>query len=159
MAKTRTMGVRGGMKLLAKKTVLNYRETKPTVYGLFPLRGNVVKHEELVRYAAAAAHVPETSVDLAMDALFDALDYFCTNGHGVQVPELGTFKPCMSSKAVQSLEDVDVETVRHIGLRFYPKGYIRKACSRKNVDLEIVGKKELVNERNAGEGGERPNHL
>ena len=55
------------------------------------LRYSTIAYAALIAYAAKAAGVPESSIALAMEALFDAMNYFVLNGHSVQIPNLGTF--------------------------------------------------------------------
>jgi len=54
-------------------------------------RYSTIDYHDLISYAAKAAGVPESSIALAMEALFDGMNYFVLNGHSVQVPNLGTF--------------------------------------------------------------------
>ena len=54
-------------------------------------RYSTIDYQSIVQYAAKAAAVPESSVEMAMEAIFDAVNYFVLNGHSVQIPNLGTF--------------------------------------------------------------------
>ena len=70
--KRKTRSVTGTLAYLKRKYVLTYREEKPTVFKIQVVRGGVIGKQDIVAYAANAAHVPETSVQLAMTAFFDA---------------------------------------------------------------------------------------
>lgn len=85
---TKTQQVRGSIAMYPKKTYLRYREDKPQVYKLQVQRGGIIRDRDITAYAAQAAHVPESTIALAQEALFDAINYFCINGHTVQVPDL-----------------------------------------------------------------------
>lgn len=134
--------VNGAITLYYKQMVLNYRDEKPVVYKLQVLRGAIITNKNVVAYAAKAAHVPESTVELAQEALFDAVNYFCLNGHSVQVPGLGAFGIRMNSKTTRTLEEADVETITRKYIRFYPKSSIRAQCSLKNISLHL---KDLLN--------------
>ena len=61
--------VSGNLSWYKKKTRLYFKENEPLVYKAQPLRGCVVKGDDLIAYAANAAHVPETTIRMAKDAL------------------------------------------------------------------------------------------
>ena len=63
-------------------------------------RYSTIEYNAIVAYAAKAAAVPESSVEMAMEAIFDAMNYFVLNGHSVQIPNLGTFSASTSSEAI-----------------------------------------------------------
>ena len=60
------------------------------------VRYTTIPYAAIIAYAAKAAGVPESSIALAMEALYDAMNYFVLNGHSVQIPNLGTFSICVS---------------------------------------------------------------
>lgn len=133
--KRKTRSVAGGLTFMRRPYVLNYRDTKPTVAKIQLVRGNVIKGDAVVAYAAQAANVPETTILMAQAALFDAINYFCTNGHRVEVPGLGSFGPVTKVKCVQSAEDLTAETIKARGLRFWPKRDIGDLANLGNLSL------------------------
>ena len=54
-------------------------------------RYSTIEYSATIAYAAKAAAVPDLSIEMAMEAIFDAMNYFVLNGHSVQIPNLGTF--------------------------------------------------------------------
>lgn len=129
--------VKGSILMYPKKVKLNYLEEKPEVYKLCPLRGTVIHNKEITYYAAKAAHVPESTIKLAEEALFDAINYFCTNGHAVQMPGLGTFGMQFNTKVAKTKEESTDECINRKYIRFWPKHEIRDLCSQKNVRIEV----------------------
>lgn len=117
--------IRGGMPYFRKVRRLAYREGKPKVYQIQVVRGNVIGKEDIIPYAAKAAHVPETDIALAMNAFFDAIDYFCANGHRVEVDGLGSFGTVTNSKVARSLEECNAYTITKRRLRLWPTGDLR----------------------------------
>lgn len=136
--KTTTSGPKGAITMYPEKVKLYYMEGQPEKYRLHWSRGATITDEDITQYAAQASHVPESSIILAQEALFDAIDYFCANGHSVQVPYLGTFSVNLNSKVVEMAEEANEESVKRCRLRFYPKRRLKAACNKKNIRMNIV---------------------
>ena len=129
--------VKGAMTYLKRPYVLKYVEEQPTVYKMQIVRGNVIKEDAIIAYAANAASVPESTIVMAKNALFDAINYFCANGRRVMVPNLGSFAPVTRAKFARTAEDCTVDTIKKHGrvLRFYPKSEIAASGSASNITL------------------------
>ena len=137
MAET-TSGPKGTITMYPEKVKLYYLEGQPEKYRLHWSKGAAITDEDITQYAAQASHVPESSIVLAQEALFDAIDYFCANGHSVQVPYLGTFSVNLNSKVVETAEEANAESVTRRRLRFYPKRRLKAACNKKNIRINLV---------------------
>ena len=139
--KRKTRSVTGTLAYLKRKYVLTYREEKPTVFKIQVVRGGVIGKQDIVAYAANAAHVPETSVQLAMTAFFDAITYFCSNGHRVQVNGLGSFGPVTDCKTAESMEAANTDTIKVRKVRFFPEGDLKNVASlvtfKENESLSV----------------------
>ena len=133
-----TSGPKGTITMYPEKVKLYYMEEQPEKYRLHWERGATITDEDIIQYAAQASHVPESSIILAQEALLDAIDYFCANGHSVQVPYLGTFSVNVNSKVVETAEEANADSVKSLRLRFYPKKRLRAACNKKNIRINIV---------------------
>ena len=120
-----------------EKVTLHYLDEKPEKYRLHWMRSGVITSEDIIAYAAQAAHVPESYLVMAQEALLDAIYYFCVNGHAVQIPNLGTFSVTLNSKVVPTAEEANAESVTHRRLRFYPKRRLKAACNLKNIRIDI----------------------
>ncbi len=136
---------RGAISFMKRPFVLKYDENEPTVYKMQVVRGTVIKDEDVVAYAANAAHVPETTILMAKNALFDAINYFCSQGRRVMVPHLGSFAPVTRCKMVRTEEDCTAESIKKHGrvLRFWPKGSLSSMGNAANISL--VENKALSN--------------
>ena len=147
-------GPKGTIKMFPQKVKLNYLEEKPEKYRLHWMRSGDITDEDIIAYAAQAAHVPEACLVLAQDALYDAIDFFCRQGHAVQIPNLGTFSVKLNSKVVATPKEANAESVTHRRLRFYPKKRLKAACSLKNIRInieDVLGlKKKDVSRKNSG---------
>ncbi len=105
--------VKGAMTYLKRPFILKFDENEPKVYKLQVVRGNVIKEDAIVAYAAQAAAVPESTIIMAKNALFDAINYFCANGRRVMVPNLGSFAPVTRCKVARNEADCDTRTIKH----------------------------------------------
>ena len=86
-------------------------------------RYSTSEYKAIVAYAAKAAAVPESSIEMAMEAIFDAMSYFVLNGHSVQIPNLGTFSIGVRAKSAaseQSFQSDFAENLRIVKINFLP---------------------------------------
>ena len=123
------------------KMRLGFKEEKPEVNVLRRLTFPKVTGNDLVSYAANAAHVPESTIRMAKEALFQAIVYYCTQGHPVEIPNLGTISVGLRTKTVKNEDDLNADVIRQKYLRWFPKKELRLAGALANVNL--VENKEL----------------
>ena len=156
MSTTTQNKVNGAIAMYIKPYVLNFRDEKPTLYKLQMMRCGVITNKNIIAYAAQAAHVPESTVTLAQSALFDAINYFCMNGHTVQMPGMGSFGIRLNSKTVKVKEDANADSITRKYIRFYPKTSLRNMCSLKNISIEIQDIFGLKPKNNNSNSPEQP---
>ncbi|MBQ9666224.1 MAG: hypothetical protein IJV33_07120 [Bacteroidaceae bacterium] len=137
-SKAQLPSVTGKVLLRRSKMKLGYLDEKPEVWGLHMLRGGVIDNDDIVAYASQAANVPADNVNLALQALLDAITYFVINGHTVQIPGLGSIGTITNVKVAQTLEEANADTIRKTHIQFYPTDQVRELCSLKNVSTELV---------------------
>ena len=125
---------RGAISFMKRPFVLKYDENEPTVYKMQVVRGTVIKDEDVVAYAANAAHVPETTILMAKNALFDAINYFCCNNHSVEVKNLGTFKPELTFKTAKDAESTNTDTIKAKRYHFFPTGTCKNLGTAENIN-------------------------
>ena len=89
-------------------------------------RYSTIAYRDIVQYAARAAHVPESAVDVAMEALFDALSYFVLNGHNVKIDGIGTFAFGVNAKAEINEEDAGANSVHRLKILYLPEMDLRR---------------------------------
>lgn len=86
-------------------------------------RYSTIGYDAIVAYAAKAAAVPDSSIEMAMEALFDAMNYFVLNGHSVQIPNLGTFSLSVRAKSASDAADFSANfssKLKNIAINFLP---------------------------------------
>ena len=118
-----TKGSTGVISWFKRKVRLTFLENKPVVYKAQVVRGPVVKGNDLVAYAANAAHVPESTIRMA------------------KIPNLGTISVGLRTKTVRDEDDLNADVIRQKYLRWFPKKELRLAGALANVNL--VENKEL----------------
>ena len=133
-----TRSVAGTMTYLRRPKVLHFNEEKPIVYGMQAVRGPIIKDQAVIAYAANAAHVPETTILMAKNALFDAIHYFCTQGRRVEVPGLGSFAAKTRCKVTRNEEECNTDTIKKHGrvLMFWPAGEVRDMVMSNGLTFE-----------------------
>lgn len=105
-------------------------------YVASPERYSTIGYNEIVQYAARAAHVPETDITMAMDALYDALSYFVCNGHGVKLPNLGIFSFGINAKAETLEAKAGADAVYRTKINFLPCKELRNVLD--NVAITVT---------------------
>ena len=84
---------------------------------------STIPYASIIAYAAKAARVPESSIILSMEALFDAMNFFVLNGHSVKIPNLGTFYLSVRMKSAATKEEFIenfAKDLHQISIRFRP---------------------------------------
>ena len=104
-------------------------------------RYSTIEYAAIVAYAAKAAAVPESSVQMAMEAIFDAVNYFVLNGHSVQIPNLGTFSLGISAKSTQTEAEFTAkfaENLRRISIRFLPDPELKQMINSTAITTTVM---------------------
>lgn len=60
---------------------------------------------DIIAYAAKAVSIPESNIRMALESVFDALNYYVTEGHAVELPGIGIFSFGIKGKATYSAAD------------------------------------------------------
>jgi nucleoid DNA-binding protein len=103
-------------------------------------RYSTIAYDAIVAYAAKAAAVPESSIEMAMEALFDAMNYFVLNGHSVQIPNLGTFSIGVHAKSTGSEAEFTsdfAKNLRGINIRFLPDPDLKAMIANTAISTDV----------------------
>ena len=103
-------------------------------------RYSTIEYDAIVAYAAKAAAVPESSIEMAMEALFDAMNYFVLNGHSVQIPNLGTFSIGVRAKSTGSEAEFTADfskNLRGINIRFLPDPDLKAMIANTAISTDV----------------------
>jgi len=103
-------------------------------------RYSTIDYQSIVAYAAKAAAVPDSSVEMAMEAIFDAVNYFVLNGHSVQIPNLGTFS--IGVRAKSALNEVEFtnqfsQNLRGVNIRFLPDSGLKQMIASMSINTTV----------------------
>lgn len=107
-------------------------------YVALPLRYSTIAYKDIVYYAAKAAHVPESSIEVAMDALYDALSYFVLNGHNVKIDGLGTFAFGINAYAQSDIADAGADAVHNMKVLYLPEMSLRQMLNNVAITTQIT---------------------
>lgn len=136
------MTKKGQFKVGFKARRIGYNDTEKLVGQAN--RYSTISYGEIVAYAAKAAAVPESSIDMSMGALFDGMNYFVLNGHSVQIPNLGTFSIGVSAKTTGSEAEFTADfskNLRSIKIHFLPDPELKAMIANTAIltDVEEEG--------------------
>lgn len=103
-------------------------------------RYSTIGYDAIIAYAAKAAAVPESSIEMAMEALFDAMNYFVLNGHSVQIPNLGTFSIGVRAKSATDESEFTAnfsQNLRNVGIRFLPDTELKQMIANTGITTTV----------------------
>lgn len=60
---------------------------------------------DIIAYAAKAVSIPESNIRMSLESVFDALNYYVTEGHAVELPGIGIFSFGIKGKATYNEKD------------------------------------------------------
>lgn len=112
-------------------------------------RYSTIAYRDIVQYAARAAHVPESAVDVAMEALFDALSYFVLNGHNVKIDGIGTFAFGVNAKAEINEADAGADSVHRLKILYLPEMDLRREMNNVVITTSFSNPGNLEEDQNA----------
>lgn len=107
-------------------------------YVALPLRYSTIAYKDILYYAAKAAHVPESAIEVSMDALYDALSYFVLNGHNVKIDGLGTFYFGINAYAMENAVDAGADAVHRLKIGYLPDKELRMAVNNVAITTLIT---------------------
>lgn len=103
-------------------------------------RYSTIAYNDIITYAAKAAAVPESSITMAMEALYDALSYFVLNGHSVQIPNIGTFSLSVRCKAADDMDSFASNfrnNLRQIKVNFLPSTELKAQIAQTSITTKV----------------------
>lgn len=124
---------------------INYKERRLGFSGENRLVGqadrySTIGYDAIVAYAAKAAAVPESSIEMSMEALFDAMNYFVLNGHSVQIPNLGTFSIGVRVKTTETEAEFTNNfdrNLRGVQIHFLPDSDLKAMISSTSISTSL----------------------
>ena len=129
---------KGQFKIGYKARRIGYNDTEKLVGKAN--RYSTIDYDSVVGYAAKAAAVPESSIDMSMEARFDGMNYFVLNGHSVQIPNLGTFSLVVSAKSTGSEAEFTADfskNLRSIKIRFLPDPELKAMIANTAIFTDV----------------------
>jgi predicted histone-like DNA-binding protein len=83
-------------------------------------RNGIMSEEQLIERVAAASSLAENDVLSAIRALEMEIVNATMNGITVKLDQMGDFTPYLRAKAMDTLEEVDVSTIKKVKINFNP---------------------------------------
>lgn len=134
-----------------KKTTLNFKKEKPTVYKVAAVRQQTVGFDALVKEVGNSCGVHRTQTKAVVEALIDRLIHYMDLGLPVNVGELGSFKPTVRTKVKETAEEVNADNVVSRVVRFYPGKRLKEMLEDLSIQTFGNDLKEEANTENEDE--------
>lgn len=136
-----------------KEVILSFKDEKPTVYRIVPVKQQQISFDKLLDEASKSCGVGRAQVKASVEALLDRMTLFMDLGMSVKLGDFGGFKPTINVKTQKSMEDVSAENVRRKKILFYPGKRFKSMLS----DLSITTMDDKASKEKSSEGGEEEN--
>lgn len=120
-----------------RETTLSFKEDKPTVYKLAPVRQQQVPFDALLDEVSTACGVNRAQVKAAVEALIDRMSMFMNYGMAVKMGEFGSFKPTFNSKSETTADALSADNVTRRKILFYPGKRFKTMLS--NISIVSCG--------------------
>ncbi len=95
---------------------------------------STVSSEDLLARAAENSQLSKGSIRAALLALTQEMRNYLVNGHGIQVPSLGTFSFAVRAHATDDVETAGAPQVYRRKMGFTPSGRMKKDLADVNFD-------------------------
>ncbi len=124
-----------------KKQQIHANGVKSEKYYLKLSPTTNLEYEKLAQLIAERTTLTEYEVGFVLGELQDVIIENLALGRGVVLDRLGIFRPSLSAKAVDSLDEINLSTVRKVSIIYTPSVRIKKAL--KNLRMHI-NKKHIL---------------
>jgi nucleoid DNA-binding protein len=125
------------MAILArtKKVKLSFFEDKPERYKLQQIKFPAIKEDALIAYISNSAAVPRSTVKACVEAISEAIVYFVINGHRVSFQNFGSFGLKTRAKAVRTMDECTLSTLKRISINFQPVQDITDLVHNTSIEM------------------------
>lgn len=103
-----------------RELVLNFKENKPTVYRIAPVRPQQVTFDKLLNEVSNSCGVNRAQAKATVEALLDRMTLFMDYGMSVKLGDFGSFKPTIKVKSQENVEDLGSDNVVRRKILFSP---------------------------------------
>ncbi len=126
------------LEFLIKYTKCNLNGSNgKTVYYAEPKSSHYVLPDRVIRRIVGATSMATGDVRNALISLAEVLADELSQGHTVDLGDLGTFRLEVRSRLEQSAEDVTVEdTLKEPRIVYYPKHWLRKKAKKVKMSID-----------------------
>ncbi|MCD8166167.1 MAG: HU family DNA-binding protein [Bacteroides sp.] len=103
-----------------KEFVLSFKDDKPTMYRIAPIKQPQVPFEKLLDEVSSSCGVGRAQVKASVETLLDRMTLFMEYGMSVRLGDFGSFKPTIHVKSQTSVEDLGADNVKRKKILFRP---------------------------------------
>lgn len=103
-----------------QKIKLNYKEDKPEVYRIKPVKQQPVSFDDLLSEVSNSCGVNRSQTKAVIEALIDRMTVFMNYGMLVKLGDFGSFKPTFNAKTGATADAVSADNVTRKKIQFFP---------------------------------------
>jgi len=133
-----------GMLYKKQEFVLSFKDTKPTMYRIAPVKQQQVPFEKLLDEISSSCGVGRAQVKASVEGLLDRMTLFMEYGMSVRLGDFGTFKPTFNVKSQNSEEDLGADNVKRKKIQFRPGKRFKNMLS----DISVIAYDNSVSPKN-----------
>lgn len=140
-----------------QKIKLNYKEDKPEVYRIKPVKQQPVSFEDLLSEVSNSCGVNRSQTKAVIEALIDRMTVFMNYGMLVKLGDFGSFKPTFNATTGATADAVSADNVTRKKIQFFPGKRFKQMLSGMSVtsmDTYDDEGEEVLPEEPGGGGGQ-----
>lgn len=103
-----------------KEFVLSFKDEKPTMYRIAPVKQPQVPFEKLLDEISSSCGVGRAQVKASVEGLLDRMTLFMEYGMSVKLGDFGSFKPTFNVKSQEKAEDLGADNIKRKKILFRP---------------------------------------
>lgn len=136
-----------------RETKLSFKDGKPTVYKIAPVRQQQVSFDALLDELSNSCGVNRSHTKAVVEALVDRMSMFMNYGMAVKLGEFGSFKPTFNSKTESTPEALTADNVTRRKILFYPGKRFKTMMDGISIVSSNMDDEDTADKPSGGDGG------
>lgn len=126
-----------------REIILNFKEDKPTVYRIAPVKQQQITFEMLLDEVSNSCGVNRAQTKAAIEGLLDRTIHYMELGMSVKFGDFGSFKPTITVKSQKSVDDLGADNVKRKKILFTPGKRFKSMLEKLSV-ITLGNSKSVV---------------
>ena len=109
-----------------KKKTFGFDKDKTERYVATAQRGHTVSYDDILEEAEKQSHISRGQLYTAIDAIINVSITFMKQGHGVNMGELGIFKPSFTASSCENADEAGAQSIVRKKILYQPGKKLRE---------------------------------